>query len=182
MSTALSHECHSRLAARFGPEGARNSAMTRVLVVEDERDLQEVIGYNLRELGYDVVVSERGAPAAGLAVEQRPDLVILDLMLPDISGLEVCRSLKSNPATRAIPVVMVTAKGAEVDRVVGFELGADDYVVKPFSVRELLLRIQAVLRRSQPAPSPVAVAARARDHVRPPAHRSRRAQRAGRRS
>jgi two-component system phosphate regulon response regulator PhoB len=125
--------------------------MTRVLVVEDERDLQEVIGYNLRELGYDVVVSERGAPAAGLAVEQRPDLVLLDLMLPDISGLEVCRSLKSNPATRAIPVVMVTAKSAEVDRVVGFELGADDYVVKPFSVRELLLRVQAVLRRSQPA-------------------------------
>jgi len=132
--------------------------MTRVLVVEDERDLQEVIGYNLRELGYDVVVSERGAPAAGLAVEQRPDLVILDLMLPDISGLEVCRSLKTNPATRAIPVVMVTAKGAEVDRVVGFELGADDYVVKPFSVRELLLRIQAVLRRSQPLSSPAAVA------------------------
>ena len=130
--------------------------MTRVLVVEDERDLLEVIGYNLRELGYDVVVSERGAPAAGLAVEQRPDLVILDLMLPDISGLEVCRSLKSNPATRMIPVVMVTAKGAEVDRVVGFELGADDYVVKPFSVRELLLRIQAVLRRSQPAPAAAA--------------------------
>ena len=127
--------------------------MTRVLVVEDERDLQEVIGYNLRELGYDVVVSERGAPAPGLAVEQRPDLVLLDLMLPDISGLEVCRSLKSNPATRTIPVVMVTAKNAEVDRVVGFELGADDYVVKPFSVRELLLRVQAVLRRSQPAPA-----------------------------
>ena len=98
--------------------------MTRVLVVEDERDLQEVIGYNLRELGYDVVVSERGAPAAGDGRSSSvPDLVILDLMLPDISGLEVCRSLKSNPATRAIPVVMVTAKGAEVDRVVGFELG-----------------------------------------------------------
>ncbi len=133
--------------------------MTRVLVVEDERDLQEVIGYNLRELGYDVVVSERGAPAAGMAVEQRPDLVLLDLMLPDISGLEVCRSLKSNPTTRAIPVVMVTAKSAEVDRVVGFELGADDYVVKPFSVRELLLRVQAVLRRSQPATSPEPTAA-----------------------
>ncbi len=128
--------------------------MTRVLVVEDERDLQEVISYNLRELGYDVVVSERGAPVAGMAAERTPDLVILDLMLPDISGLEVCRSLKSNPATRATPVMMVTAKGAEVDRVVGFELGADDYVVKPFSVRELLLRVQAVLRRSQTAPAP----------------------------
>jgi two-component system phosphate regulon response regulator PhoB len=133
--------------------------MTRVLVVEDERDLQEVISYNLRELGYDAVVSERGAPVAALAAEHRPDLVILDLMLPDVSGLEVCRTLKSNPATRGIPVVMVTAKGAEVDRVVGFELGADDYVVKPFSVRELLLRIQAVLRRSQSAPTPAALAA-----------------------
>ena len=127
--------------------------MTRVLVVEDERDLQEVVGYNLRELGYEVVVSDRGAPVAALALAQRPDLVILDLMLPDISGLEVCRALKSDPATRGIPVVMVTAKGAEVDRVVGFELGADDYVVKPFSVRELLLRIQAVLRRSQTGPN-----------------------------
>ena len=128
--------------------------MTRVLVVEDERDLQEVISYNLRELGYDVVVSETGAPVPALAAESAPDLVILDLMLPDVSGLEVCRNLKRNPVTRATPVVMVTAKSAEVDRVVGFELGADDYVVKPFSVRELLLRVQAILRRSQPATSP----------------------------
>jgi two-component system phosphate regulon response regulator PhoB len=126
--------------------------MTRVLVVEDERDLQEVVGYNLRELGYEVVVSERGGPVPAMVREHRPDLVILDLMLPDMSGLEVCRNLKSDPATRSIPVVMVTAKGAEVDRVVGFELGADDYVVKPFSVRELLLRIQAVLRRSLTGP------------------------------
>ena len=127
--------------------------MTRVLVVEDERDLQEVIGYNLRELAYEVVVTERGAEVPALMREQRPDLVILDLMLPDVSGLEVCRNLKSDPATRAVPVIMVTAKGAEVDRVVGFELGADDYVVKPFSVRELLLRVQAVLRRSQGGPA-----------------------------
>ena len=127
--------------------------MTRVLVVEDERDLQEVIRYNLRELGYEVVVSERGAPVPAMVREQRPDLVLLDLMLPDVSGLEVCRNLKSDPATRGIPVVMVTAKGEEVDRVVGFELGADDYVVKPFSVRELLLRVQAVLRRSQSGPA-----------------------------
>src|SRR3954464_6603636 len=97
--------------ARFGPEGARNSAMTRVLVVEDERDLQEVISYNLREAGYDVVVSETGAPVLEMATQRVPDLVILDLMLPDVSGLEVCRNLKRNPATRATPVVMVTAKG-----------------------------------------------------------------------
>jgi two-component system phosphate regulon response regulator PhoB len=132
--------------------------MARVLVVEDERDLQEVIAYNLRELGHDVVISGQGIPVAEMVREQRPDVVILDLMLPDVSGLEVCRRLKSDPATRQIPVVMVTAKGAEVDRVVGFELGADDYVVKPFSVRELLLRIQVVLRRAQP-PDPVPVQA-----------------------
>jgi two-component system phosphate regulon response regulator PhoB len=125
-------------------------AMARVLVVEDEQDLQEVIAYNLRDLGHEVVICGRGGQVAGLVREARPDIVILDLMLPDLSGLEVCRALKSDPAIRSIPVVMVTAKGAEVDRVVGFELGADDYVVKPFSVRELLLRIQAVLRRAQP--------------------------------
>jgi len=127
--------------------------MTRVLVVEDEQDLQDVIGYNLRELGYEVVLTERGADVPMLMRQQRPDLVILDLMLPDVSGLEVCRILKSDAATRGVPVIMVTAKGAEVDRVVGFELGADDYVVKPFSVRELLLRVQAVLRRSQSGPA-----------------------------
>jgi two-component system phosphate regulon response regulator PhoB len=130
--------------------------MARVLVVEDERDLQEVIAYNLREQGHEVTASGQGGDVPALVRGQRPDIVILDLMLPDMSGLEVCRILKSDPATRPIPVVMVTAKGAEVDRVVGFELGADDYVVKPFSVRELLLRIQAVLRRAQPVEPAVA--------------------------
>jgi two-component system phosphate regulon response regulator PhoB len=128
--------------------------MARVLVVEDERDLQDVIAYNLREAGHEVLLSSVGGQVASQVVDSRPDLVILDLMLPDVSGLEVCRLLKSDPATRLIPVVMVTAKGSEVDRVVGFELGADDYVVKPFSVRELLLRVQAVLRRAQPVEGP----------------------------
>ena len=150
---SLSQECHSALLRLRVRKVLKITDMTRVLVVEDERDLQEVVRYNLRELGYEVVVSERGEPVPAMALEQRPDLVLLDLMLPDVSGLEVCRNLKSNPTTRGIPVVMVTAKGAEVDRVVGFELGADDYVVKPFSVRELLLRIQAVLRRSQTGPT-----------------------------
>ena len=127
--------------------------MTRVLVVEDERDLQDVIGYNLRELGYDVAMTDQGSAVMTKVRAQRPDLVILDLMLPDVSGLEVCRNLKSDPATRGMPVIMVTAKGAEVDRIVGRELGADDYVGKPFSVRELLLRVQAVLRRSQGGPA-----------------------------
>jgi two-component system phosphate regulon response regulator PhoB len=85
--------------------------------------------------------------------EHRPDLVLLDLMLPDVSGVEICRRLKSNLATKDVPIVMVTAKGDEVDRVVGFELGADDYVVKPYSLRELLLRVEAVLRRTTPTPA-----------------------------
>jgi two-component system phosphate regulon response regulator PhoB len=121
--------------------------MARILVVEDEADLRQVLEYNLRDAGHDVVAFGEGRKALGYAAEQTVDLVLLDLMLPDISGLEVCRSLKANPKTREVPVVMVTARGEEIDRVVGFELGADDYVVKPFSVRELLLRLRAVLRR-----------------------------------
>jgi two-component system phosphate regulon response regulator PhoB len=131
--------------------------MPRVLVVEDEQDLQDVIAYNLREAGHEVFVSSRGGSVPQLVREHRVDVVVLDLMLPDIGGLEVCRALKSQPATRALPIVMVTARGSEIDRIVGFELGADDYVVKPFSVRELLLRVQAVLRRSTaPAEAPSA--------------------------
>jgi two-component system phosphate regulon response regulator PhoB len=125
--------------------------MARVLVVEDEADLQHVIEYNLRGAGYDVSVAARGADALRLASELRPDLVLLDWMLPDIQGSDVCRALKAGAETKSIPIIFVTAKAEEIDRVVGFELGADDYVPKPFSVRELLLRVGAVLRRSQPA-------------------------------
>jgi two-component system phosphate regulon response regulator PhoB len=124
--------------------------MARVLVVEDEADLQHVIEYNLRGAGYDVTVAARGADALRLASELRPDLVLLDWMLPDMQGSDVCRALKAGAETKSIPVIFVTAKAEEIDRVVGFELGADDYVPKPFSVRELLLRVGAVLRRSQP--------------------------------
>src|SRR6185503_15100047 len=123
--------------------------MARILVIEDERDLQQVLAYNLRQAGHDVVTASGGQEGLRLARESTPDLVLLDLMLPDLPGTEVCRALKREPATQGIAVVMVTAKGEEIDRVVGFELGADDYVVKPFSVRELLLRVQAILRRSQ---------------------------------
>ncbi len=124
--------------------------MIRILVIEDEQDLQQVLEYNLRQAGYDVLTSLRGQEGLRLAREQRPDLVLLDLMLPDIQGTEVCRLLRQDPTTKEIAVVMLTAKGEEIDRVVGFELGADDYVVKPFSIRELLLRIRAVLRRRFP--------------------------------
>jgi two-component system phosphate regulon response regulator PhoB len=121
--------------------------MARILVVEDEADLGQVLAYNLGDAGHEVEVVAEGRKALALATDRPPELVLLDLMLPDISGLEVCRVLKSTAATRDVPVVMVTARGEEIDRVVGFELGADDYVVKPFSVRELLLRVRAVLRR-----------------------------------
>ena len=123
--------------------------MARILVIEDEADIQQILDYNLREKGHKVFVTAKGEEGLRLAREKKPELVLLDLMLPDIPGTEVCKQLKSDPSTKSMQVVMLTAKGEEIDRVVGFELGADDYVVKPFSVRELLLRIQAILRRSQ---------------------------------
>ena len=126
--------------------------MARILVVEDEPDLQQVLAYNLRQAGHEPFLASTGAEGVRLALEQRPDLVLLDLMLPDILGTEVCRLIKSDPLTQRCAVVIVSAKGEEIDRVVGFELGADDYVVKPFSPRELMLRISAILRRSEPPP------------------------------
>jgi len=122
--------------------------MARILVIEDETDIQQILDYNLREKGHKVYIAGTGEEGLRIAKEKRPDLVLLDLMLPGMPGTEVCKTLKADPATKSIQVVMLTAKGEEIDRVVGFELGADDYVVKPFSVRELLLRVQAILRRS----------------------------------
>ena len=126
--------------------------MARILVVEDERDLQQVLAYNLRQAGHEPFLAGTGAEGIRLALEHRPDLVLLDLMLPDIAGTEVCRMIKRDPLTQRCAVVIVSAKGEEIDRVVGFELGADDFVVKPFSPRELMLRISAILRRSEPPP------------------------------
>lgn len=123
--------------------------MARILVIEDEPDIQQILDYNLREKGHKVYIAGTGEEGLKLAREKRPDLVLLDLMLPGMPGNEVCKTLKADPGTKGTQVVMLTAKGEEIDRVVGFELGADDYVVKPFSVRELLLRVQAILRRSQ---------------------------------
>lgn len=121
---------------------------TLVLLVDDEADILHTLGYSLEKEGLEARVAENGRDALLRAEEQpRPDLVILDLMLPDMSGLDVCRALKQSPATAAIPIIMLTARGEEIDRVVGFEVGADDYVVKPFSTRELILRAKAVLRR-----------------------------------
>jgi two-component system phosphate regulon response regulator PhoB len=131
-----------------------NSAVPAVLIVDDERDLLSLLDFNLRQAGFETLLAQTGEEALAQVRRRVPDLVLLDLMLPDIPGTEVCRRLKSQERTRQVPVVMLTAKGEEVDRVVGFELGADDYVVKPFSIRELVLRLQAVLRRGGPATAP----------------------------
>lgn len=121
-----------------------------ILIVDDEPDLVTTLDYNLRKQGFATRTCASGAEALESAFQSPlPDLILLDLMLPDISGTEICRQLRADDRTRAVPVVMLTAKGEEIDRVVGFEVGADDYVVKPFSVRELVLRVQAVLRRSE---------------------------------
>jgi two-component system phosphate regulon response regulator PhoB len=123
--------------------------MARIVLIEDEPDLREIVQYNLSQAGHRVHVAGSAEGGLKLVRETMPDIVLLDLMLPDRPGTTVCTALKREPHTQAIPVIMVTAKGDEVDRIVGLELGADDYVVKPFSVRELILRINAVLRRSE---------------------------------
>jgi two-component system phosphate regulon response regulator PhoB len=123
--------------------------MARVLVIEDEADLREVLQYNLSQAGHRPFAAATGDAGIKLALEVRPDIVLLDLMLPDLPGTTVAKALRREPQTQTVPIIMVTAKAEEVDRIVGFELGADDYVVKPFSVRELLLRIDAVLRRGK---------------------------------
>jgi len=122
----------------------------RVLVVEDERDVADLIRYNLTKEGYDVVVAPTGSDALKQAREVHPDLVLLDIMVPQLNGWEVCRRLKQDVETKNIPVIMVTGRVEEGDKVLGFEMGADDYVTKPFSPRELLARIRAVARRGRP--------------------------------
>jgi DNA-binding response OmpR family regulator len=119
----------------------------KVLVVEDERDLREVLSYNLTREGYKVIAAETGGEGLKRARKDVPDLLLLDLMLPDLDGLEICRRLKRDPVTSSLPIIMVTAKGEESDVVLGLGVGADDYVTKPFSPKELLARVKAVLRR-----------------------------------
>jgi DNA-binding response OmpR family regulator len=120
----------------------------KIMVVEDERDIARMIEYNLRKDGYRPVLVHDGSFAAATAAKEKPDLILLDLMLPGLDGLEVCRRLKADAKTSAIPIIMLTAKGEESDKVLGLGLGADDYVTKPFSLKELLARVGAVLRRA----------------------------------
>ena len=121
----------------------------KVLVVDDEPDAVELVAFNLTKAGIAVVTAETGVEALAKAREILPDAIVLDLMLPEMDGLEVCRNLRRDPKTARIPVIMVTAKGAEMDRVLGLELGADDYLTKPFSPRELVLRIKKLLQPRQ---------------------------------
>jgi phosphate regulon transcriptional regulator PhoB len=123
----------------------------KILIVEDETDVADLLTLNLRKAGYKVSMTADGASGLQKARDDRPDFIILDLMLPKMSGLEVCRILKSDTATAQIPILMLTAKAEEIDRIVGLEFGADDYVTKPFSPREIVLRIRAILRRGETA-------------------------------
>src|SRR5205809_1306947 len=119
----------------------------KILVVEDESDVADLLTLNFRKAGFRISTAADGASGLQKAREDRPDFIVLDLMLPKMSGLEVCKILKNDTATSHIPIIMLTAKAEEIDRIVGLEFGADDYVTKPFSPREILLRIKAILRR-----------------------------------
>ena len=122
---------------------------SRVLIVEDEPDIRDLLAFHLERDGFHVTKARSGGDALRHIQSGLPDLVLLDLMLPEVDGLEVCRRIRQDPRTTALPIVMLTAKGEEVDRILGLELGADDYIVKPFSPKEVVARVRAVLRRSR---------------------------------
>ena len=122
-----------------------------VLVIDDEKDLLELVRYNLEKEHLDVITANDGQSGLEIGLKHKPDLVLLDLMMPGMNGMEVCKQLRSDARTSRVPIIMLTAKAAETDKIVGLEMGADDYITKPFSVRELIARVRAVLRRSGPA-------------------------------
>jgi two-component system phosphate regulon response regulator PhoB len=124
------------------------AANKKILVADDELDVLNLVSMNLKSAGFNVIKAEDGATALEQARDCIPALIVLDLMLPGMSGLEVCKVLKNEPATKFIPIIMLTAKAEEIDRIVGLELGADDYITKPFSPRELVLRVKSVIRRA----------------------------------
>ena len=130
---------------------------SKILIVEDDPDISQLLTITMKKAAFEVAVSENGYEAIDLIRRQPPDLLILDLMIPGIDGFEVCREIKREPRTANVPVLILTARGEEIDRIIGLELGADDYVVKPFSPRELLLRVRAILRRSGQEYHPKAV-------------------------
>lgn len=143
------------MAAAANPGLVSGKGRLRILIIEDERDLTDVLSYNLQREGYEPIVAHDGQEGLRKAQTILPDLIILDLMLPTLSGLDVCRELRAGERTRDIPIIILTAKTEETDQVVGFALGADDYVPKPFSVKVLLHRIKAIQRRLESGADPV---------------------------
>jgi phosphate regulon transcriptional regulator PhoB len=121
--------------------------MYKILIVDDEKDIVELIEYNLKKDGFSVIQAYDGEAAVAIAKKQKPDLMILDLMLPKMSGIDVCRDIRRNPEIAGLPIIMLTAKVEEVDKIIGLEIGADDYITKPFSVKELIARVRTILRR-----------------------------------
>lgn len=144
------NEARERRAVHMKPPSAAREGVYRVLVVEDEPDLAELLRFHLEQEGFSVQTCSSGDQVLVHVRRNRPDVILLDLLLPGMPGLEVCRRLRSDPELAAVPLIMVTAKAEEADRIVGLELGADDYVSKPFSPRELVARVRAVLRRAYP--------------------------------
>ena len=128
-----------------------------ILLIDDEKDLIELVRYNLEKEGFDVIAASDGQAGLDVVRRHRPDLVVLDLMMPGLDGLQVCQRLRGDPRSGRIPVIMLTARATEADRIVGLELGADDYITKPFSPREVVARVKAVLRRSNPLPDDIQV-------------------------
>src|SRR3970282_537871 len=122
--------------------------MSQILIIDDEQDILDLLSYNLKKEGFSILTAKDGISAKETARKTNPDLIILDLMLPGIDGLELCRMLKKDPKIALIPIIMLTAKGQETDKITGLETGADDYVTKPFSVREITARVKALLRRT----------------------------------
>lgn len=147
-------------------EQSRERLRQKILVIEDEGDIRELLRYNLAQEGFAVEEAADGAEGLDRIGRRAPDLVVLDLMLPRMSGLELCRRVRATAETARLPILVVTAKGAEVDRVLGLEMGADDYVVKPFSPREVVARVKALLRRAGAANEPVASAVFERGRLR----------------
>ncbi len=124
-------------------------AAEKILVVDDEDHIVELISYNLINSGYNVIIANNGLDAVRLAKEENPSLILLDLMIPGLDGFDVCKAIRNDVTTKEISIIMLTAKGEELDKILGLELGADDYITKPFSIRELLARIKAILRRTK---------------------------------
>jgi len=132
------------------------SAMTKILIVDDEKDIADLISYNLEREGFRTRIVLDGNEALAAVRSFTPDLMILDLMLPGVGGLDICKRIRANPETSSLPIIMLTAKADEVDKIIGLEIGADDYVTKPFSVKELVARVRTVLRRAQEGKKPSA--------------------------